>query len=133
MKRLPLICTAIAICICGSTAPLPAKTALSATATVQFSNGNAITVTDFSNQVGVQPHEYVNITVQFGPAAAGLPVIIEALDGGTTTFGGSLPAIDANGSISFGFLAPAKTGIKSIGIRVGTTSFRLQFSVVKAT
>ena len=129
MKRLPLICAAIAICICGSIPLLPAKTALSATATVQFSNGNTITVTDFSNQIGVQPLEYVNITLQFTPAPADQPVIIEASNGGATSFGSSIPVIDAKGSITFGFLAPAKTGIKSIGIRIGSTTVRLQFAV----
>jgi hypothetical protein len=134
MKSFFLICAAFALCVCsgvwqlhGSSAPAP-----TATATVQLSNGKTITFTDFSNQIGVQPHEYVNITVQFASALAGQPVIIEALDGGATSFGSSIPVIDAGGSISFGFLAPNKTGLNSVGLRIGATTVHLQFSVLKA-
>jgi hypothetical protein len=131
MKSFFLICAAFAVYACASW-QLFAKTAMNATATVQYSNGNAITFSDFSNQIGMQPREFVNITVQFTPAPVGQPVIIEALDGGATSFGSSIPVIDASGSISFGFLAPPKTGMKSVSVRVGSTRFVLQFSVLKA-
>jgi hypothetical protein len=131
MKSFLLTCAAFAVYACAGW-QLFARTAINATATVQYANGDTITVSDFSNQFGIQPREFVNITVQFSPAPAGQPVIIEAPDGGTTSFGSSIPVIDSSGSISFGFLAPAQTGFKSIGIRIGSTRFVLQFSVVKA-
>jgi len=106
---------------------------MSATATVQFSNGDTTTVTDFSNQIGVQPRELVNVTVQFSPAPVGEPVVVDVLDGGSTSVGSSIPVIDATGIMSFAFLAPASTGTQSIGIRIGATAFALQFSVLSAS
>jgi len=97
-------------------------------ATVQFSDGSTTTVTDFSEPVGIQPNELVNITIQFGPDAIGGPVIVEAIHGGPTSVGSSIPVIGADGTLSFTFLAPAHPGAKTIG----STSFLLQFSVVNA-
>jgi hypothetical protein len=74
-----------------------------------------------------------NVTLQFTPDAIGQVVTVQALDGGPTSIGSSLRVVEANGSISFVFLAPAKPGAKSIGIRRGSSSFRLQFWVLDPT
>jgi len=99
-------------------------------ATIQFSNGQSVTVTDFSNLIGVQPNDFVNITIQFTPDAIGEPVIVEALDGGPVSTGSSIRVVEADGSLSFAFLAAANPGPKSIGIRGGAGTFRLQFWVL---
>src|SRR5207237_287231 len=129
MKSLFLICAAFALCICGGVWQLRGKTPVNATATLQFSDGESITLTDFSNQIAVQPRELVNVTLQLNPAWVGQPIIVEAPDGGSTSVGSSIPVIDADGGFSFAFLTPAKTGMKSIGVRIGATTYRLQFSV----
>jgi hypothetical protein len=82
-------------------------------ATIQFSNGQSVTVTDFSNQIGVQPNDFVNITIQFGAHAIGQPVIVEALDGGPVSTGSSIRVVEADGSLSLAFLAAANPGPKS--------------------
>jgi hypothetical protein len=132
MKSFLFICATFALCVGSGVWELHGTPAPTATATVQLSNGKTITFTDFSNQIGIQPHDYVNITVQFPPALAGRPIIIQPLDGGATSSGSSIPVVDANGTISFAFLAPNTTGLKSVDLRIGATTYRLQFSVVNA-
>jgi hypothetical protein len=124
-----LLWIAIAICVCGASWPLCGQTTTGATATIQFSDDSTITVTDFSNQIAVQPKELVNVTFQFSADAAGEPLLVEVLDGGTTSVGSSLPVIDENGIVSFAFIAPDATGIKSVGVRRVSSVYRLQFSV----
>jgi hypothetical protein len=133
MKSFFLICAPFALCICGGGWQLHGNTAMNAIATVQFSNGQTIAIADSSGPIGVHPGELVNITVEFVPAPVGQPVVVEALNGGSTSVGSSIPVVDANGTVSFAFLAPAKTGPKSIGIRLGSTTFRLQFLVLNAS
>ena len=73
-------------------------------ATVQFSNGQSVSIADFSDLIGVQPNELVNITIQFTPNALGKPVMVEALDGGSVSTGSSIRVVEADGSLSFAFL-----------------------------
>ena len=131
MKVFFSICVAFALCVCCYRSQLQASPPPAVTATIQLANGQTMTFTDFSNQIGIQPHDYVNITIKFPPDLAGQPVIIDPIDGGASSFGASIPVTDANGSITFGFLAPNKTGLKSLRFRIGSSSYRLQFSLVK--
>jgi hypothetical protein len=75
----------------------------------------------------------VNITIQFGPDAVGEPVVVETLNGGTTSIGGSIPVIGVDGAIRFAFLARAGRGVKSLGIRTGSRIFHLRFSVLDSS
>jgi hypothetical protein len=100
------------------------------TATVQFSNGQSVNITDFSGVIGVQPSELVNVRLQFTPDAIGQPVIVEALEGGHTSIGSAIRVVEADGSLSFSFLATTKPGSRSIGIRRGSKTFRLQLWVL---
>jgi hypothetical protein len=102
-------------------------------ATVQFSNGQSITTSDFSDPIGIQPGELINVTLQFSAEEIGQPVVIEAPDGGSTSIGAVIPVVNNDGTLSFAFLAPATTGTKSIGIRSGTTTWSLAFSVANAS
>jgi hypothetical protein len=100
------------------------------TATVQFSSGQSVSVADSSALIGIQPRELVNVRLQFPPDAIGQPVIVEALNGGSTSIGSSIRVVEADGTLSFAFLATAKPGPRSIGIRSGSRTFRLRFWVL---
>jgi hypothetical protein len=100
------------------------------TATVQFSNGQSVNVADFSGLIGIQPSELVNVRLQFNPDAIGEPIIIEALGGGRTSIGSSIRVVEADGSLSFAYLATASPGPKSIGIRRGSGTSCMQFWVL---
>jgi hypothetical protein len=71
-----------------------------------------------------------HITIQFPSDAIGEPVIVEALDGGSVSTGSSIRVVEADGSPSFAFFGTAKPGPKSVGIRGGAGTFRLQFWVL---
>jgi hypothetical protein len=131
--KLSLSFAAVALGICFCASQSRCQTAADVSATIQFSNGDAITVTDFSNPIGVQPGELLNITIQFPAGAAGQPIVIEPADGGVTSVGSSIRVVNNDGTFNFTFVAPASTGIKSLGIRRGPDSFRLQFSVNNAS
>ena len=100
------------------------------TATVQFSSGQSVSVADSSDLIGIQARELVNVRLQFTPDAIGQPVIVEALNGGSTSIGSSIRVVEADGTLSFVFLATAKPGPRSIGIRSGSRTFRLRFWVL---
>jgi hypothetical protein len=100
------------------------------TATVQFSSGQSVSVADSSDLIGVQPRELVNIKIQFTADAIGEPVIVEAVDGGSVSTGSSIRVAEADGSLSFAFLATPRPGPRSIRIRSGSRIFRLQFCVL---
>jgi hypothetical protein len=127
---LSLAAVALGICFCASQSEC--QTAAAASATIQFSNGQAITVTDFSNPIGVQPGEFLNITIQFPTSAAGQPIVIKALDGGATSVGNSIRVVNNDGTFSFVFTAPASSGTKSLDIR-SWSNIRLKFSVNNAS
>jgi hypothetical protein len=130
MKLFFSMCAAFALCICGASLQLHGKTTTDVTATVQFSNGQSVSVAGSSDLIGIQPRELVNVRLQFTPDAIGQPVIVEALDGGSTGIGSSIRVVEADGTLSFAFLATAKPGPRSIGIRSGSRTFRLRFWVL---
>ena len=103
------------------------------TATVQFSNGQSIATTDFSEPIGIQSGELINITIQFGADVIGKPVVIEPSDGGSISTGNTLRAVGSDGTVGFGFLAPASLGTKSIAVRTGSRTVLLKFSVANAS
>ena len=131
-KRIFWIC-AIATCACCASWQLNAQTSSGLTATIQFSKGQTLTTTDFSQPIGVQVGELVNITLQFPPGRAGEPVTIEALNGGSTSAGSGILAVNPDGSVNFAFVAPAAVGSKSVNIHKGSENFLLRFSVDDAT
>jgi hypothetical protein len=120
----------VLLSVCPSQSP--GQTAAAVSATIQFSNGQTITVTDFSNPIDVQPGEFLNITIQFPANAAGQPIVIKALDGGATSVGNSIRVINNDGTFNFVFTAPASTGTKSLDIHSGS-NIRLKFSVNNAS
>jgi hypothetical protein len=129
MKRFSTTLAVTLVCTCAGVWGLRGQTA-DATSTVQFSNGQSVNITDFSGVIGVQPSELVNVRLQFTPDAIGQAVIVEALGGGRTSIGSSIRVVEADGSLSFSFLATTEPGSRSIGIRRGAGIFRLQFWVL---
>jgi hypothetical protein len=129
--KLFLSAAAAGLCICLSAPQSQGQTAAAVSATIQFSNGQAITVTDFSNPIGVQPGELLNITIQFPTDAAGQPIVIKPVDGGATSVGNSIRVVNNDGTFNFVFTAPASIGTKSLDIRSGS-NIRLKFSVNNA-
>jgi hypothetical protein len=101
------------------------------TATVQFSSGQSVSVSDFSNSIGIQPRELVNVRLQIPPDLADQPITAQAIDGGgMTSIGSSIRIAEADGSITFAVLATNHPGRNSIVIRIGSTSVCLQFWVM---
>jgi hypothetical protein len=103
------------------------------TADVQFSNGDTITVADFSEQISVQPNELVSITIHFPADAVGQPIVVDTINGGITSVGSSIPVVNSDGTLSFAFVAPRETGAKSLAIRKASATYQLQFSVANAS
>ena len=104
-----------------------------ATATVQFGNGESVTITDFSSSIDLQPNETVTINFQFPSGAAGEPAIIEAPDGGVTSLGSAVAVVNDDGTLRFVFSAPAMAGEKTLNIRSGSQSYDLLFRVLAST
>ena len=104
--------------------------AANVSATVEFSDGETATVTDFSSSVGVQPNEYVTITLQFPADFAGQPITAKPIDGGTASIGSSILVAGSDGSITFSFLAANHPGRNAVVIQVGATSVCLQLWVM---
>jgi len=127
--KLFLICLGTTLCIFGSCWQLCGQTTADPTATVQFSDGHSISVTDFSSSVAIQPDELLKVTLQFPADAVGDTVVVEAPDGGSVSLGSNVIVVGESGSVSFAFRAPADAGQKSISVRSTSTSFSLQFSV----
>jgi len=98
-------------------------------ATVQFSNGQNVSIDDFSDTIGVQPGEVVSVTIQFTPDAAGEPVQMASLDGGTINGPG---VISDDGTFTFGFQAPGNSGQIRILVRHGLRTLRLLFWVLSS-
>jgi len=128
------LCVVFGVYVCGGSWQLRGQTTadVSATvqATIQFSNGQTVNVTDFSNLIGTQPNDFVNITIEFPSDAIGQPVIVEAIDGGSVSTGSSIRVVEADGSLSFAFFGTTKPRLKSVGIRGGAGTFLLQFWVL---
>lgn len=131
MKLFLSICAAFALCVCSGVWQLRSQTTSNLSATVQFDDGNVVTITDFSNQVGVQPGEAITVTAQFPAAGAGgKPVIVDLPDGGWNSVGSSLPVADAQGVITFTVIANTQPGQNRVNIRIGLTTVCLQLWVM---
>ena len=116
----------------GSVLLIRGQDANTVSATIEFSNGDTITITNFSKQIGIQLNEFVNVTLQFPANEIGNPAVVEQLDRGVTSIGSNIPVVGDDGKLSFTFGAPRETGDDVIAIRVGSSVARLQFSVADA-
>jgi hypothetical protein len=97
-------------------------------ATIQFSNGQTVTVTDFSEPVGVAPNAIVQVTVGFPETVAGEHVNVGSLDGGRVISSDSV--ITDQGTLSLVFQATPNLGQNRVELRHGTRKLRLQFWVL---
>src|SRR5438093_541511 len=79
-----------------------------ATATIRFSNGQSLATNDFSDLIGVQPNELVNVTIQFPAGDVGETIKIASLDGGQVT--SSSRTVSDEGFLTFSFQAPPNAG-----------------------
>ena len=128
--KLFLISIVFVACICAGIWQARGQTA-DVSATVQFSSGQSVTVTDFSIPIPVQPDELVNVTIQFSADAIGEPVKVEASDGGAVSVGNNILVVGDDGNIRFAFHASNNFGQNRIAIH-GAKAFSLQFSVVNS-
>jgi hypothetical protein len=99
------------------------------TVMVHFSNGQAVTLTDFSDRVGVQPNGIVNVTVQLAAEDSGQHVRVNTFDGGFIPNGRS-GIVASDGTVSFSFRAPANAGENRIVIREGSKRLQMHFWVI---
>jgi len=95
------------------------------TATVRFSNGQTIQITDFSDPVGIQPGENVTVTVQFAQNNVGEPTNVGSLDGGRISNASS--AVSDQGLVSFTFQAAASPGLSRVVVQHALQMLRMQF------
>ena len=131
MKVFFSTCVAFALCVCTGIWQLRSQTTTEISAAVQFDDGNAITITDFSNIIGLQPGEDVTVTAQFPAAgAAGEPVIVDLPDGGWNSVGKSLATANAQGAITFTVIANTQPGQNRVNLRVGANTVCLQLWVM---
>jgi hypothetical protein len=130
MKSFLPACIALAVCVSTGVWQLCGQTAADVSATVQFSNGQVVTVTDFSNSVGVQPGEVVNVTIQLTSDDADQAATVAASDGGSTSIGSNVAVIGSDGCISFAFHATVDTGPTSVVVLGGSKTVVLQFWVL---
>jgi hypothetical protein len=99
------------------------------TATIQFSNGQSLSIVDLSDLIGIQPSEVVSVTIQLALQDIGHAFGIEAFDGGRVLSRG---IVAEDGTISFTFGAPANAGLDRIAIRGVSKTLRMQFWVLDA-
>jgi hypothetical protein len=97
-------------------------------ATVQFSSGESVTVTDFSEPMGVAPGEVVHLTVNIPGTESGEDVSVRSLDGGRVISNDN--AITDVGTFSFVFKATPNIGENRVELRYGMRRLRLQFWVL---
>lgn len=125
MKRFFLLYCVIAPLIWAG--PLLAQ-ATDATATVQFSNGQTLVVSDFSEPIGVMPNASIRVTVAIPGTVAGETVNVASLDGGHVA--AKTQTVSADGTISFQFQPTADFGLNRLVLRHATGKLRLQFWVL---
>jgi hypothetical protein len=114
--------------ICIMTAPaFFAQSPLSAS--VQFSDSQTRTVSDFSESLPMQPNDVVNVTLQFAAEAVGQTVTIEPSNGASVSTGSNIVVIGADGRITFAFHAPVAASTSAVAIKSDTSSTALTFSV----
>lgn len=80
-------------------------------------------------QIGIDPHKVVTVTVQYPVAMAGQAIVAESLDGGRIIVRGQTLAIDQQGFLTFGFQAGDPIGFSRITLYNGETVQTLQFWV----
>jgi hypothetical protein len=107
---------------------LSGQTTADVSAIVQLSNGQRVTVTDFSDAIGLAASEIVDVTVQFPAANAGENVDIGQLDGGCVSNGSSV--VTNEGVVAFRFQATPNAGQNRVILRHGSQTLRLQFWVL---
>jgi len=126
MKSFLLNYAAFAACICGAGWEVRGQTTASASATVQFSNGQTITLSDFSDSVGIAPNDSATVTIQFPTAIPDAQVSVESLDGAAV----SDAAVNQQGAVSFGFCAVANAGQNRLEVHYGSQMVRVLFWVL---
>ncbi len=127
MKLFSLISAGAVLCLAAGSWQLCGQTT-DLSATVQFSNGQTLTLTDFSNSIGVQPGDTVTVIVSFPLDDVGQTARIEPLDGGRVFNSSGIVAAD--GTLNFTFQAPANPGQDRIALRHGSRTLRMQFWVL---
>jgi len=133
MKRKKMLSSYVAavISICGALSQVDAQTEQDAvTAVVQLSNGQSVTVLNLSDEVGLEPNETVNVTVQLSADDAGQTMTIEPLDGGVVVGGKSSAVVGDDGSLRFGFKAGGLSGRYQVVLRNNALEIGLHFWVL---
>lgn len=128
MKLFLLAGVAFALCICSAVWQVQGQIAGNVFATVQFGNGQNLTVTDFSAPIGVAPNSTVHVTVDLPGSAAGERVSVGPLDGGRVISHDAV--VSGNGTISLVFRSTTNVGQNRVELRHGTHKLRLQFWVL---
>jgi hypothetical protein len=128
MKQKPslLMSAGAALCLAAGSWQLCGQTT-NVSATIQFSNGQTV-VTDFSDQIGVQPGEVVSVTIQFTSDHAGEAIKVGSLDGGRIS--NTSTAVSDEGSVTFNFQAAGSAGLNRVLVRHGLQTLRVQFWVL---
>jgi hypothetical protein len=130
MRSFLTTCIAIAVCVSAGVGQLPGQTTAAVSATVQFGDGQIVTVTDFSSLVGVQPGDVVNVTVQLTSDDAGQPATVATPNGGSTSIGSNVAVAGPDGCIGFGFNATTDPGPNTVIVMGASTTVSLQFWVL---
>jgi hypothetical protein len=128
MKSFLLISAAFAACICGAGWQLRGQTSAGVSATVQFSNGQTLAWTDLSDVVGVQPGDWVTVTVQLPASLAATSFDVSALDGSGLVNSSSV--VGEDGTLTFAFQATPNAGTNRINLQNGSMLLHLQFWVL---
>jgi hypothetical protein len=128
MKSFFLICAAFALCVCNGVWQLHSQTTTGPSATVEYSNGQSVTITDSSEPVGVAPNDIVHLTINIPGAGPGERVSVGSLDGGRVISHNDV--ITGVGTFSLVFQATPNVGQNRVELRYGTRKLRLQFWVL---
>jgi hypothetical protein len=128
MKLFLSTCVAFALCICIDVWQLHGQIPRTLFATVQFSNGQTLTVTDFSEPIGIASNSTVHVTVALPESAAGERLNLEPLDGGRVLSQDAI--VSTKGTASLAFRATNNVGLYRVELRHGTHKLRLQFWVL---
>ena len=128
MKLFLSTCVAFALCICSAVPQLQSQVPSNIFATVQFSNGQNLTVTDFAEPIGIGPNATIHLTLALSGSAAGEHVTVAPLDGGRVLSHDNV--ISGNGTIALAFRASGNIGLHRVELRHGVHKLRLQFWVL---
>jgi len=128
MKAFFLICAAFTLCVCSGVWQLRSQTTTDLSATVEYSNGQSVTVTNSSEPVGVAPSDIVHLTVNIPGTDPGERVSVGSLDGGRVISANNV--ITGVGTFSLVFQATPNVGQNRVELRYGMRKLRLQFWVL---